>query len=178
VPDREEVLRCRTNQEPGNRHGSHRTPLRLGNSGEGFPDDAPPNQSGWPLSGPFDALWSRVGGAAFLLVFTATSALSLARSLIGNHVLIRHAEGEYGLYAHLVPGSVEVEPEDRVEQEQIIGCCGHSGHSSEPYLHFHLQDSAALSEGMGLPVEFSSVEVDGASVHAAHLTAGQLVRNG
>lgn len=128
------------------------TRSRMAESGEEFPDDA-------PLVG--------FGVCDFL-----------ARSFIGNHVLIRHAEREYALYAHLVPGSLEVEPEDRVEQGQVIGRCGHSGHSSEPHLHFHLQDSADLFEGMGLPVAFSSVEVDGAAVPAAHLEAGQLVRNG
>jgi len=101
----------------------------------------------------------------------------LARGFIGNHVLIRHAEGEYGLYAHLVPGSLQVEPGDRVEQGQPIGRCGHSGHSSEPHLHFHLQDAPELFGGMGLPVTFVSVEVDGEPVPSARLVAGRRIRN-
>ncbi|MYK87537.1 MAG: M23 family metallopeptidase [Acidobacteria bacterium] len=64
-----------------------------------------------------------------------------ARSFVGNHVLIEHAEGEFALYAHLIRGSVTVAPGDRVTRGQVIGRCGHSGHSTEPHLHFHLQDS-------------------------------------
>ena len=36
----------------------------------------------------------------------------------------------------------------------IAGPIGHTGHSTEPHLHFHLQDSADLFRGMGLPVRF------------------------
>lgn len=100
-----------------------------------------------------------------------------ARSFIGNHVVIRHAEGEYALYAHLIRGSVTVAPGDAVTAGQVIGRCGHSGHSSEPHLHFHVQDSPDLFEGMGLPVTFVDVDIDGV-VHAeARLTAGQRVRH-
>lgn len=100
----------------------------------------------------------------------------LARNFIGNHVLIEHAEGEYGLYAHLVPGSIAVAPGDRVARGQPIGRCGHTGHSSEPHLHFHLQDSADLFNGMGLPVRFTGLSVDGEEVDGVYLTAGQRVR--
>jgi murein DD-endopeptidase MepM/ murein hydrolase activator NlpD len=100
-----------------------------------------------------------------------------ARSFIGNHVLIRHAQGEYGLYAHLIRGSIELRPGDRVEAGQPLGRCGHSGHSSEPHLHFHLQDSADLFKGMGLPITFHDLEIDGVQHETAHLTAGQRVCN-
>jgi len=98
-----------------------------------------------------------------------------ARGFVGNYVLIRHAESEYGLYAHLIQGSIEVAPGDRVEAGQRIGRCGHSGHSSKPHLHFHVQDSPDLFRGMGLPVTFHDIEVDGVHRSGAQLTAGQLV---
>ncbi len=101
----------------------------------------------------------------------------IARNFVGNHVVIQHAEGEYGLYAHLVPGSVPVTPGERVKQGQEIGRCGHSGHSSEPHLHFHLQDSPDPFGGMGLPVRFDSLEVDGQPVAAGHVMGGQRVSN-
>jgi murein DD-endopeptidase MepM/ murein hydrolase activator NlpD len=99
-----------------------------------------------------------------------------ARSFLGNHVLVDHGNGEFGLYAHLVPGSVTVRPGQSVRQGQTLGRCGHTGHSSEPHLHFHLQDSADLFRGMGLPVRFHDLKVNGSSVDAVHLTAGQRVR--
>lgn len=100
----------------------------------------------------------------------------LARNFVGNHVLIEHADGEFALYAHLSPGSITVSVGDAVSRAQPIGRCGHTGHSSEPHLHFHLQDSADLFNGMGLPVRFSSLAVDGTDAEDVHLTAGQRVR--
>lgn len=100
-----------------------------------------------------------------------------ARSFVGNHVLVEHAEGEFALYAHLVRGSVAVAPGDRVSRGQTLGRCGHTGHSAEPHLHFHLQDSADLFGGMGLPVRFSNLFVDGDPADQVLLTAGNRVRS-
>ena len=99
-----------------------------------------------------------------------------ARSFVGNHVVIEHAEGEFALYAHLIRGSVTVATGDRVTRGQVIGRCGHSGHSTEPHLHFHLQDAGELWEGMGLPVRFSGLLVDGEPADERLLTAGNRVR--
>ena len=100
-----------------------------------------------------------------------------ARSCVGNHVLVKHAEGEFGLYAHLVRGSITVAPGDRVDRGQVLGHCGHTGHSTEPHLHFHLQDSANLFRGMGLPVRFSHLFVDGKAAAGVLLRAGNRVRS-
>ena len=100
-----------------------------------------------------------------------------ARSFVGNHVLVKHAEGEFALYAHLVCGSVTVAPGDRVDRGQVLGRCGHTGHSTEPHLHFHLQDSADLFRGMGLPVRFSHLFVDGKAAAGVLLRAGNRVQS-
>ena len=96
----------------------------------------------------------------------------------GNFVTIRHAEGEYGFLAHLIPGSVRVAVGERVSEGQEIGRCGNSGHSTEPHLHFHLQDRADFFEAAGLPVAFDGVSVDGeAPVRRLHPRRGERVRN-
>jgi len=101
-----------------------------------------------------------------------------ARSFIGNHVVIRHADDEYGLYAHLVQGSVAVAVGDRVAAGQVIGRCGHTGHSSEPHLHFHVQDSADLFGGMGRPIRFRDLLIDAEPAPDDALpTAGQRLAN-
>ena len=100
-----------------------------------------------------------------------------ARSFLGNHVLVKHAEGEFALYAHLVRGSVTVAPGDRVDRGQVLGRCGHTGHSTEPHLHFHLQDSADRFRGMGLPVRFSHLFVDGKAAAGVLLRAGNRVQS-
>lgn len=82
------------------------------------------------------------------------------RSVTGNGVTIRHAEGEYSSLVHLVPGSIEVEPGDRVTRGEQIGRCGHSGNSAEPHLHFQLQDHPTFELAAGLPIRFDNIDVD------------------
>lgn len=81
----------------------------------------------------------------------------LCSHIAGNHVVIKHADGEYGFYAHLVKHSISVKVGENVAQGQQIGNCGHTGMSSEPHLHFHLQDSADFFSAVGLPVEFNGL---------------------
>lgn len=92
----------------------------------------------------------------------------LCRHFAGNHVIIKHAEGEYGFYAHLVKGTIPVNIGDHVQQGQRIGNCGHTGHSTEPHLHFHLQDGPDLFTAMGLPIRFEQV---------GEITRGQRVKS-
>jgi murein DD-endopeptidase MepM/ murein hydrolase activator NlpD len=73
----------------------------------------------------------------------------------GNHVVLDLGSGEYAVLAHLNAGSVAVEVGDRVAAGQRIGRCGNSGNTSEPHLHFHLQDGAYFVDYFadGAPVE-------------------------
>lgn len=80
-----------------------------------------------------------------------------ARDICGNHILLQHAAHEYSLLAHLQPGSIKVKAGDRVEQGQVIACCGNSGNSTEPHLHFQLQNTPDVCFSLGLPVRFSNV---------------------
>ncbi len=80
-----------------------------------------------------------------------------ARDIRGNYILLRHADREYGLFAHLKPGSIRVKAGDKVKRGQCIACCGNSGNSSEPHLHFHLQDGRSFFTSAGLPVEFDGI---------------------
>lgn len=99
-----------------------------------------------------------------------------AKSFMGNYLVIRHAENEYALYAHLKPGSIRVSLGDQVAMGQTIASCGHSGHSTEPHLHFHLQDSPDPYHGMGLPIAFSQLEIGGQPAWRARLRSGHRVR--
>lgn len=97
---------------------------------------------------------------------------------VGNRVVIRHAANEFSLAAHLVPGSIGARVGDVVKRGAQIGLCGHSGHSTEPHLHFHVQDHADFFEAVGLPVKFSDVVVDGIFAGAeVYLRAGTRVRS-
>jgi len=99
-----------------------------------------------------------------------------ARHFAGNHVIIRHAENEYGFYAHLVRSSVLVEVGQHVTRGQPIGRCGHTGMSTEPHLHFHVQDRKDFFSSAGVPIVFADLVVDGAPMAAAYIRGGQRVR--
>lgn len=94
---------------------------------------------------------------------------------VGNHVILDMGADEYAFFAHLQKGSVAVAEGDRVEPGQKLGACGNSGNSSEPHLHFHLQDSAVFGEGDGLPVAFVDYLVDGERVESGEPVRGETV---
>lgn len=97
-----------------------------------------------------------------------------ARDLRGNYVVIRHAAGVYSLSAHLQRGSVSVQPGDSVQRGQPIGRCGHSGHSSEPHLHFQVQDHPDFFRAVGLPIRFAQF-VDAAADEQPRVAAAGYV---
>jgi hypothetical protein len=93
----------------------------------------------------------------------------------GNHVILDLGEGEYALLAHLKANSITVEKGDDVEKGQRIGSCGNSGNTSEPHLHFHLQDKPEYGQGSGLPAYFHDYTADGASIERGEPVQGQSV---
>lgn len=105
------------------------------------------------------------------------------RSILGNHVVIRHAESEYSLFAHLRQGSLTVAEGESLVAGQHVGDCGHSGNSTEPHLHFHLQDGENFFTSAGLPITFADAEVaegpDGEFRRhdSVAISAGQRVRH-
>lgn len=95
---------------------------------------------------------------------------------LGNHLIIDHGHGEFSFLAHLMEGSVRVGVGDEVGPETVVGACGNSGHSSEPHLHYHLQDSSEFNAGRGLPAQFLDYIADDELVTRGEPTRGQLVR--
>ena len=94
----------------------------------------------------------------------------------GNSLLIDHGNGEYSLLAHLQPGSLRLRVGDRVEAGVPVGRCGNSGNSSQPHLHYHLQDGPQPFAADGLPAQFREVVVDGREMDRVEVTRGQRVR--
>lgn len=78
-------------------------------------------------------------------------------SALGNAVLIRHREHEVSVLAHLKQGSVRVKAGDVVRRGDVLGQCGNSGNSSEPHLHYHLQNTPVVQDGTGIKVFFSGL---------------------
>jgi murein DD-endopeptidase MepM/ murein hydrolase activator NlpD len=79
---------------------------------------------------------------------------------LGNSVILKTAAGEYIIMAHFKKGSVKVKTGDKVKQGQQLGLCGNSGNSSEPHLHFHLQNEGPASiSATGIKCFFEKLQV-------------------
>jgi murein DD-endopeptidase MepM/ murein hydrolase activator NlpD len=80
-------------------------------------------------------------------------------SALGNCVVLQHRESEVSVFAHFKQGTIKVKPGDEVKKGQVLGACGNSGNSSEPHIHYHLQHSPIIQDGLGIKVIFSRVVV-------------------
>lgn len=98
------------------------------------------------------------------------------REAAGNHVIIDHGQGEYSLLAHFRNGTLRVKAGQEVEAGAPLGECGNSGNSSEPHLHYHLQDSPEFHRGAGLPAQFLDYLADGAPVERGEPVKGQRIQ--
>jgi murein DD-endopeptidase MepM/ murein hydrolase activator NlpD len=78
-------------------------------------------------------------------------------SALGNAVFIQHRENEVSVLAHLKLGSIKVKVGDKVKAGQLIGLCGNSGNSSEPHLHYHLQNTPVIQDATGIKCHFQKV---------------------
>jgi len=98
--------------------------------------------------------------------------------MLGNHVIIDHGESEFSFLGHLVNGSTRVQVGDHVDAGAPIGLCGNSGHSTQPHLHYHLQNTAVLANGDGLPAQFRSYTSNGHFVESGEPGRQDRVING
>jgi murein DD-endopeptidase MepM/ murein hydrolase activator NlpD len=94
----------------------------------------------------------------------------------GNTVVLKSAAGEHLVFAHLQQGSVTVRQGEKVKQGQVVGLCGNSGNSSEPHLHFHLQNVEEMYKATGAKVYFENILVDGELQEDYSPVKGQVVQ--
>jgi murein DD-endopeptidase len=79
----------------------------------------------------------------------------------GNHVILDIGGGHFAFYAHLQPGTLRVKLGEKVRRGQVLGLVGNSGNSTEPHLHFHIENANSPLGAEGLPYSLSSFEVVG-----------------
>ncbi|MEJ7600365.1 MAG: peptidoglycan DD-metalloendopeptidase family protein [Kofleriaceae bacterium] len=80
----------------------------------------------------------------------------------GNHVVIALGDGEFALLAHMQEGSIQVQPGDAVATGDVLGRVGNSGSTTEPHIHFHIQDTADFYQStLGYRAPFSNFLLDG-----------------
>lgn len=96
-------------------------------------------------------------------------------SVAGNYIVIRHSDNEYSMYAHLKKGSMKIKKGDVVKQGQVIASVGNTGSSTEPHLHFQIQDSSDPLRSRALPVRFRNAVVEMLGYKGRHLQSGWIV---
>lgn len=96
---------------------------------------------------------------------------------VGNTVIINHENGEYSLLCHFKHNSIKVKVGDRVEQGQIIGLCGNTGNTSQPHIHFNLQDGPRMHLAKALPAQFKKIIVNGILKENYEPVRGEKVSN-
>jgi len=79
----------------------------------------------------------------------------------GNSVMLKTENDEYIVYSHFEKETIVVKEGDTVQQGQYLGNCGNSGNSSEPHLHFSLQDGPNRISAMGAKTYFAALYVNG-----------------
>ena len=94
----------------------------------------------------------------------------------GNRIIIDHKNGEYSVLAHFKQNSIVVNLGDTVKSGQYLGLCGNSGHSSEPHLHYHMQNTPVMFEGEGFPIQFVSYFSDDTLIDKGEPKYGEYIR--
>ena len=79
----------------------------------------------------------------------------------GNTVIIKTANGEFAFFAHFKQNSITVKQGQKIVTGELLGLCGNSGNSSEPHLHFHLQNVEDMTKATGAKCYFDILNVNG-----------------
>ncbi len=97
--------------------------------------------------------------------------------LPGNSVIIKTENNEFLFFAHFIKDSIVVSEGQAVKQGDLLGLCGNSGNSSEPHLHFHIQNVEDMNEATGAKAYFKKILVDGKIKRDYSPVRNQKVRN-
>jgi len=81
--------------------------------------------------------------------------------ILGNTVILKTNNDEYLLFAHFKQNSIVVKQGENVEKGELLGLCGNSGNSSEPHLHFHIQNVEDINKATGAKSYFEEIYVNG-----------------
>ena len=95
----------------------------------------------------------------------------------GNAVILKTSQDEFLFFAHLMERSIVVEEGEQLFKGQKIGLCGNSGYSTEPHLHFNLQNVADLFDPTGAPCYFDNILVNGKLKQDYSPVRGERIQN-
>lgn len=84
----------------------------------------------------------------------------------GNTVIIKATNGEYAFLAHFKQHSIVVKQGQKIKSGDLLGQCGNSGNSTEPHIHFHLQNVEDMNIAVGAKCYFDQLKVNGVIMSA------------
>jgi len=76
-----------------------------------------------------------------------------------NHVTIMHDDGSYGIYAHILYGSMVVTIGEQINVGQVLARIGSTGYSTGPHLHFVLRYNSGKG-AFSIPFKFKTKQGD------------------
>jgi hypothetical protein len=95
----------------------------------------------------------------------------------GNTVIIKTSNNEYLFFAHFKQHSIQVKQGEIVQQGDVLGLCGNSGNSSEPHLHFHIQNLENMNIATGAKAYFEEILVNGILIKEYSPIKSEKVKN-
>jgi len=95
----------------------------------------------------------------------------------GNTVVLKTEHDEFLFFAHFKQNSIAVKQGQRVERGDLLGLCGNSGNSSEPHLHFHIQNQNSINKADGMMCYFHNILVNGVLKAKYSPIKGEKVKN-
>jgi len=95
----------------------------------------------------------------------------------GNTVIIKTANDEYLFFAHFKQQSIVVKQGQQVKQGELLGLCGNSGNSSEPHLHYHIQNIENMANATGAKSFFAEIMVNGELKKDYSPVQGEKIKN-
>lgn len=103
--------------------------------------------------------------------------LCSASDIRGNYIVIKHADHEYSTIAHIKKDSFCVNVGESVQRGQQIACCGNSGNTSEPHIHFQIQQGKSFLLSASLPICFTDLINHTTCQSSPYIARGQIVEN-
>lgn len=79
----------------------------------------------------------------------------------GNTIIMKTSNNEYLVFCHFKHQSIKVKEGQKVQRGQLLGQCGNTGNSSEPHLHFHIQNVEDINMATGVKCYFNKIIVNG-----------------
>ena len=75
-----------------------------------------------------------------------------------NYVIVRHEDGTFGEYGHLMTGGVAVKLGQQLKAQERLGLSGSTGFSSRPHLHFSVFQTIDGESRRTIPIQFKTAE--------------------